>query len=461
MSEFLFSGFDEVSAKQWKQKIQVDLKGADYNETLVWQSLEGIHVKPFYHQYDFNEPFTPIPGNPSHWSIAQTIFIDDEEIANKLAIDAIDRGAEVIFFTSEKEFDITKVFVSFPFETTPIHLNLKFLSESFILKLKQFLSEKKAIVFYNIDLIGNLARTGNWYENLKKDHSVLDSIYDKNSSEEILSIDTTLYQNAGANMVQQLAYALAHANEYLNHLSNWEKGKDTVQNIKITFHVAVGSNYFFEIAKIRALRLLYAALASEYHISENCHIVAIPSKRNKTLYDYNVNMLRTTTECMSAILGGANTISNLSYDELYHKSNEFGERIARNQLLILKAESYFDMVSNPADGAYYIESLTHELAEKALTLFKDIEANGGFLSQLKEGTIQRKIKESAQKEQQLFDEGKLVLLGTNKHPNTSDKMKDDLELYPFVKTKQRKTLIEPIIERRLAEKIEQERLSHE
>ena len=172
-------------------------------------------------------------------------------------------------------------------------------------------------------------------------------------------------------------------------------------------------------------------------------------------------MLRTTTECMSAILGGADAISNLPYDSLYHKDNEFGGRISRNQLLILKNESYFDKVNNPADGSYYIESLTQQLAEKSLVLFKDIEANGGFLKQLKEGIIKRKIQESADKEQELFDSGKEILLGTNKYPNQKDQMKNDLELFPFVKTKPRKTLIVPIIEKRLAEKAEQERLSNE
>jgi len=164
---------------------------------------------------------------------------------------------------------------------------------------------------------------------------------------------------------------------------------------------------------------------------------------------------------MSAILGGANTIFNLPYDALYHKDNEFGDRIARNQLLILKNESYFNKVNNPSDGSYYIESLTNQLAEKALVLFKDIEANGGFLKQLKDGIIKRKIEESAEKEQKLFDEGKEILLGSNKYPNKNDMMKNDLELYPFVKIKPRKTLISPIIEKRLAEKIEQERLKTE
>ena len=236
---------------------------------------------------------------------------------------------------------------------------------------------------------------------------------------------------------------------------------DILNEFQMTFNLAVGSNYFFEIAKIRALRKLYAALASEFGVSETCHIIVRPSKRNKTIYDYNVNMLRTTTECMSAILGGADTICNIPYDALYQKSNEFGERISRNQLLILKNESSFETASNPADGTYYIENLTLELAEKALQLFKDIEANGGFLKQLKEGIIQRKIKESADKEQQLFKEGTLVLLGTNKHLNTDDLMKDDLELYPFVKTNVRKTLITPIIEKRLAEKVEQTRINNE
>jgi methylmalonyl-CoA mutase len=273
------------------------------------------------------------------------------------------------------------------------------------------------------------------------------------SQNAIISVDSGLYQNAGANMVQQIAYTLAHANEYFNRISN--------HNQTVVIQMAVGSNYFFEIAKLRAMRLLFHLIAKEYHPDLECHLLVIPTKRNKTIYDYNVNMLRTTTECMSAILGGADAISNLPYDSLYHKDNEFGDRIARNQLLILKNESYFDKVNNPGDGSYYIESLTQQLAEKSLALFKDIELNGGFLKQLNDGIIKRKIQESADKEQELFDSGKETLLGTNKYPNQKDLMKNDLELFPFVKTKPRKTLIVPIIEKRLAEKSEQERLSNE
>ena len=297
-----------------------------------------------------------------------------------------------------------------------------------------------------------LAKDGNWFDSFEKDFENLQTIT-SNSSIPVIKIDGGLYQNAGATIVQQLAYTLAHVNEYFNRIPNL--------NHPISIEVSVGTNYFFEIAKLRALRILFNTLSKEYQHDFECNLIATPSKRNKTIYDYNVNMLRTTTECMSAILGGANAVANLPYDALYHKDNEFGDRIARNQLLILKHESFFDKVKNAADGAYYIESLTEQLAEKALVLFKEMEEKGGFLALLKEGVIQRKISESAQKEQDLIDSGKEVLLGTNKYPNKNDRMKNDLELYPFLKQNPRKTLITPIFEKRLAEKLEQERLSQE
>ncbi len=310
-----------------------------------------------------------------------------------------------------------------------------------------------------IDIIGNLARSGNWYHSLKEDHEILNKLIMKAKGfKSILSVDGTLYQNAGATIPQELAYMLAHANEYLNHLNDEENSTAEVQ---LQFLTATGSNYFFEIAKLKALRLLFASLASEYKQVEKCHILSQPSKRDKTLYDYNVNLLRTTTQSMSAVLGGADEVYNSPYDAIYHKNNEFGDRIARNQLLVLKNESYFDKVSNASDGAYYIETLTQQFAEKALEIFKEIENGGGFLKQLKEGIIQRKIAESAKKEQELFDAGKITLIGTNKFQNPEDRMTNDLELYPFLKMNPRKTLLQPILERRLSEKLEQERLKTE
>lgn len=456
MNDPLFNDFKEVSSKQWKQLIQFDLKGADYNDALIWQSNEGINVKPFYHSDEFESLPISSGTNATDWKIYQTIYVANVEKANEKAVDAIERGAESIkFILPSEEIAIKDLLVNMNLMEITIYFECLFLSSEFAHQFNFIPS--KANIHIQTDIIGNLAKSGNWYKNLKDDHQQFETIIKDTNS---FSINLTIYQNAGATMVQQLAYALAHANEYLNHLDNILES-ETKQSFKVIFNVSIGANYFFEIAKLRALRILWNTLATEYGFDTDCHIIAVPTKRNKTLYDYNTNMLRTTTECMSAILGGANTICNLPYDAIYHKDNEFGERIARNQLLILKHESYFDKVNNPSDGAYYIENLTEQLSEKALKVFKDIEANGGFLHQLKDGTIQKKIKESATKEQEQFNNGQLVLLGTNKHPNKQDRMKDDLELYPFVKTNPVKTLIEPIIEKRLTETVEQNRLKDE
>ena len=450
MSKHLFNEFEPVSSKQWKQQIQYELKGADYNETLVWESPEGIKVKPFYHadenQLKFESPIS------NGFKIIQNIYVYDISKSNERAVETINRGAESIRFTLESDaVSLEKLMNNLPKENVIYYFNVLFLSSDFIKKAASFASQNNYNIIVLQDVIGQLAKDGNWFESLEKDFIQLQSVASLNFP--FLSCKIDLYQNAGANIIQQLAYAMAHVNEYFNRI----EGIST----PITFEVSVGTNYFFEIAKLRSLRLLFDSLAKEYQYTFNCHIIVTPTKRNKTLFDYNVNMLRTTTECMSAILGGADGISNLAYDALYHKDNEFGDRISRNQLLVLKHESYFNQVHNPADGAYYIESLTEQLAEKALELFKDIEANGGLITQLIEGTIQRKINESAQKEQDLFDSGKEVLLGTNKYPNKNDKMAKELELFPFIKTNARKTLITPIIEKRIAEKTEQERLSLE
>tara|TARA_R110000868_G_scaffold14075_14_gene65790 strand:+ start:4390 stop:5757 length:1368 start_codon:yes stop_codon:yes gene_type:complete len=452
-SDPLFNNFSAVSAQQWKQKIQFELKGKDYNESLVWESLEGIKVKPFYTSEDSTE-LDLQPKKSDSWRIAQAIFGGNAEMANKKAIKALDKGAESILFTiPSADIEIEALLKNINLETTIVYLEFQFLSIDYVSKVFKLQKESNAGLFLNFDIINNLCKSGNWQYNLEKDFELFSELIKDSKN---LTVDAALYQNAGATNVQQLAYALAHANEYLNRIP-----ESIVPNSTFIFKIAVGPNYFFEIAKIRALRILWETLASEYKANTTCHIIAIPSKRNKTLYDYNTNMLRTTTECMSAILGSADAVCNLPYDAIYHKNNEFGERIARNQLVILKEESYFDKTANAADGSYYIETITKQLAEKALALFKDLEKAGGFLSQLKSHAIQKKIKESAQKEQDLFDAQKEILVGINKYASPLDKMKDAIEIFPFVKNKPRKSVLEPIIERRLAEGIEQKRLKDE
>ena len=378
-------------------------------------------------------------------------------MANEKAHKLIKKGAEVLHFVITTEtIDVVKLLNNIDLNRTSVSLNMQFLSKDYIEKIVLGVSNSRK-VYFQIDPIGHLARSGNWYDSLTSDFTVFNELLDLNI-ENLVSVDLTLYENAGADITQQLAYALAHANEYVNILH--ENGN--LQKLKnIEFRVSVGGNYFFEIAKLKALRKLWKVLTEAYEISPRCHISTIPSKRNKTIFDYNVNMLRTTTECMSAVLGGSDTVYNLPYDSIYKKDNDFANRIALNQLVLMKEESYFDKVENPAEGSYYIETLTNQLAEKALILFKSIEKEGGFLKQLKNHSIQNRIADSAKKQQEKFDNKKAVLVGTNAYQNANDSMAGELEIYPFLKKNPRKTLITPIIEKRLAEELEQNRLSHE
>lgn len=463
----LFEGFPSVSAKAWKQRIQYDLKGADYNESLVWESLEGIKVKPFYHSEDLEgvEAF-PFEREGRPWMIAQELYAADSDKTGHRALTLLQKGVDSPIFTlPSQDVDFKALLSKIELDRVPLHFNFLFLEVGAIKRLLSKIEGHKAPIYFNLDPIGQLVREGNWFHGFDRDFEHLGEVLGSATSQgpgSILGIDMAHCHEAGANAVQQLAYGLAHANEYLHHFAHGPR--KTVfpgKSFPICFQVAMGSNYFFEIAKIRALRWLWNSLLGEYDLVGDCHILARPGRRNKTLYDYNVNLLRCTSECMSAILGGADTVCNLPYDALYHKDNEFGQRLARNQLLILREESHFNRISHAANGAYYIETLTRQLAQGALELFKGIEAGGGFINSLKKGSIQKKIKGNAAREQQLFDAGKIVSLGTNSHQNPEDRIKGELQLHPFAKTRVRKTLIEPIVARRLAEGLEQKRLEDE
>ena len=385
------------------------------------------------------------------YKICQSIFVDDVIIANKLAKDSIDRGASAIQFIAKTSFDYKNLFDNINTKEIFIYLNFEFLNAAFVSEIDNYC--KSNCLYFQIDIIGNLAKTGNWFSNLNSDLKEKNKyIQSVNNS---ICVDASIYQNAGASIIQELTYALAHTNEYIELF-----GKSIAPKLHYIF--SVGSNYFFEIAKLRAFRILVDALLNEHGVKNTpIHIFTKPSLRNKTIYDYNVNMLRTTTECMSAILGGSDTISNISYDSIYHKSNEFGERISRNQLLILKEEAYLSEAHKFANGAYYIESIEKQFAEKSLQLFKQIEKSGGFLKQLKKGTIQNKINENAKKQQTQFDQNEIILLGTNKLTSENDFMKNELQIYPFLKKKNTKTLIVPILQKRLADQLEQNRLKME
>ena len=304
MSKLLFNEFEDISAAAWKQQIQADLKGADYNDTLLWKTNEGITVKPFYHK-DTDDYKANISNN--NWNIAQLVTVKTVVEGNKKALSAIEKGAESIVFVIDSEINISELLSNINTNTIELQFKFKLLSNKMV---EDVLQLNLPHCYVNCDIIGNLAKTGNWHTSLKDDFKFIKTIVAKYTDRNILSVDTSVYQNAGATITQQLAYAIAHANEYFN---NFKDG--TLP--KLQFITSTSGNYFFEIAKIRALKLLFKTLSEAYH-SDNydCTVLSYPSNRNKTIYDYNVNMLRSTTECMSAILGGANTICNLSYDHI-------------------------------------------------------------------------------------------------------------------------------------------------
>ncbi|WP_372801055.1 methylmalonyl-CoA mutase family protein, partial [Lutibacter sp.] len=349
MSDFITKDFNPSSAAAWKQKIQFDLKGADYNKTLLTTTNEGITIKPFYHLDNFEKLKIPTPQED--FKICQKITISSEKEANLKATNAIKNGVASIKFIVNQPFNSKILFKNLLNKQLEFHFQFYFLDETFIDELFKLL--KNETVYYNLDIVGNLAKTGNWFNSLTNDFNVIENLLQQNKKQFLLSVDVNIYQNAGANTVQQTAYTLAHANEYLTKF-----GDDIAQ--KIQFNFAMGSNYFFEISKIRAFRYLYNLILGEYNINSIAQIFAEPSLRNKTLYDAHVNMLRTTTESMSAILGGANTISNCSFNTLFHHPNEFGEQIAQNQLLILKEENNFKNAQHIVTDTYYIETITKE-----------------------------------------------------------------------------------------------------
>ncbi|ARN77512.1 methylmalonyl-CoA mutase [Nonlabens spongiae] len=472
MSKRLFEDFEGVSEAQWKQKIQYDLKGADYNDTLISTTPDGIHIKPFYHSESSEAHEIPFTATQTgDWYVSQKIYAYSAETANLKAKNALKRGAEgVVLVIPNPEIDAEVLLKSLPEVGIQIHL------EFFDLEYIENLNKLALKAYIHIDPIHRLASTGNWFASREKDlKSLIDYLKISDGYFSNITVNTNVYQQAGATTVQELGYFLAHLNEYLNVLEQAEEITDFTTTRfdfaqrpnhsdhgkakRINLDTTTGSDYFMEIAKYRAYRVLTKSLGNEYGIENlECYISASPSMRNKTLLDYNVNMLRTTTECMSAVLGGADTVYNLPYDAFFNKPNEFGERISRNQLLVLKEEAYFNNVGNAAEGSYYIETLTQQLVEKALELFKQLESAGGLISSLHEGSIQRKIKESADREQQALKHGDKVLVGATKYPNADQPLLKEYEILPFVKIEPRKTLIEPIVQKRLMEEKEKEEM---
>jgi methylmalonyl-CoA mutase len=472
--EILFDQFPPVSTKDWMDKITIDLKGADFNKKLVWKTNEGFDVKPFYRKEDVENlayintkpgSFPYIRGTKTEnneWLIRQNIEVTNYSEANRKALTILMKGIDSLGFIisdpesiNEKNFDLLleRIFlggVELNFHSNGkakeiIDLVIKYVEKSYS-DPNQVRGAIEADPLSRLMLNGTLCISPE--EGLDYLASVVNSAAPLPHFRTI-QINASNFNNAGADIVQELAFAISMGSEYMMQLTDRGISSDMAAS-KIRFSFGTGSSYFPEIAKLRAARLLWTVVLNGFRPADaqsmKMDIHCVTSKWNKTIYDPYVNLLRTQTEAMSAILGGTDSLTVEPFDTVFRHPDEFSERIARNQQLILKEEAYFDKVADPAAGSYYIENLTSLIAENAWKLFIEIENQGGFLSCLKSGFIQKKLADSAGKRQNDVASRKTILLGTNQYPNTLEKISDSVDLKKIFeeKTDEGELLVKPV-----------------
>lgn len=452
----LLTDFPPVSTQEWMDKITVDLKGADFDKKLVWKTHEGFNVMPFYRVEDIQNYRTieTVPGEfpyvrgtkaDNDWFIRQNIDVKDAGAANKKALDILNKGVNSLGFTISRE-SLNAEFISILLEGVAadcVELNFKTCSTKTV-ELLELLIDYYILKGYdlsqlqgsvNFDPINSMILRGKKYTHdamsVMLEAAVLASV--KLPLYRVVNVNALSLSNAGAYVSQELGYALAWGNQYLSMMV--EKGVDVkLAASKIKFNFGVGSNYFMEIAKFRAAKWLWALIVNAYQpvgaASETKETVcadamkmrihAETSSFNKTIFDAYVNMLRTQTEAMSATLGGVHSLTVLPFDAVYKKPDDFSERISRNQQLLLKEESNFDKVTDPAAGSYYVEKLTNEIAAQAWNLFLEIEESDGFLLAVESGKVQQHIKATAATRLKNVSSRREVLLGTNQFPNFTE-----------------------------------------
>ena len=443
--EKLFSDFPPVATQEWMDKIMADLKGADYEKKLVWKTNEGFKVKPFYRLEDLEGMKTTeglpaeypyIRGNKKDdntWFIRQDIRVENPAEANAKALDLLNKGVDSLgFHIKAKDLDADYIHtllkdiccdcIELNFKTCQRHTVqlASLLTEYF--KEKGYAPEKLHGSL-DFDPISWMMKKGKDMSALLDTAKELVEILDAYPNFRCIAVNSVDLNNAGAYIYQELGYALAWGNEYLNRLI--EAGIPAEKAAKkIKFNFGISSNYFMEIAKFRAARLLWANIVNEYKPACQCAcqmaVHAETSQFNLTLFDSYVNLLRTQTEAMSAALAGVDSITVTPFDKAYETPNDFSERLARNQQLLLKEESHLNRVVDPAAGSYYIENLTASIAKQAWELFLKTEDEGGMLKAVLSGSIQESVNNSNQARHEAVSKRKEILLGTNQYPNFTE-----------------------------------------
>jgi methylmalonyl-CoA mutase len=458
----LFSEFPPVKTKEWEEKIAGDLKGRNYARELIWNTGEGFTVKPYYRDEDLEKlslgdmvpgKFPYIRGykiNNNDWYIRQDILVDDIKDANKKALDVLMKGVNSLGFIFNPKFEPTIDEIEQLCENIFADaVELNFVCYHNSLKVVQIV--EKLVKKYNrnleriygsvdFDPLGQFALKGTFPVSSVASFDLAKQLVDAAQHLpylKVITVNGTYFHNSGSSIVEELSFALAQGTNYLTQLT--ERGL-TVDKIspRIKFQMAVGSKYFLEIAKFRAARLLWANIVKAYGCSceDACimNIHAITSDWNKTVYDPYVNILRTTTESMSAIIAGTDSLTVNPFYSTFQETTEFSERLARNQQLILKEESYLDKVVDPAAGAYYIESLTDSIANQAWKLFLQVQEKGSFLEALKSGFIQETIEKTAQQRDMAIATRNEILLGTNQYANPGEVLMKEVTEKVFAPT---------------------------
>ncbi|MGC8866190.1 MAG: methylmalonyl-CoA mutase family protein [Bacteroidales bacterium] len=465
-TEKLFEEFPPVSTEEWEAVIRQDLKGADYEKKLIWQTPEGFRVKPYYREEDLQgiSFLDALPGDfpfvrgykplDNTWFIRQDIHVVETGIegANRKALEILQKGVDSVGFFIPEEMilnyeDFKKLMANIWVKGIEVNFRAGHQSLHIVDFLRQLMDERnreyerlQGSVDFNplgyLTLHGSFCRE---CQNAEKAFELTKEIIGKGKNLpnlRLVSVDGAVFGNSGASIVQELAFALSAGVEYLTRLTDMGLSVSIIAP-RMRFTFSVGSNYFFEIAKLRAARMLWAHIIKSYGAASEdvgrMNIHCVTSLYNKTLYDPYVNMLRTTTEAMAATLGGTDSLEVLPFDVAYGHSTEFSERMARNQQLILKEESGFHKIADPAAGSYYIENLTENIAREAWNLFLKVEEKGGYLEAFRQGMIQDLVNENALKREVAIASRREFVLGTNQYPNLTEEIKEVLDSSLFTK----------------------------
>ncbi|TGN08893.1 methylmalonyl-CoA mutase family protein [Leptospira bandrabouensis] len=424
MNEFLFSDFPEVSTEDWKNQILKDLKGSPWDK-VTWETEEGFRIEPFYRKEDLPELPRVYKRKPG-WHVTETVTAESE------LTDLSKKGADAVVLVASGQTPLKpglKIGSSADLErlaaltgNLPLVVSLEEKTPSFSDSLKK-LSSSHNIVLGDFDPYGSALKNG---ELGTEENTINKSFASLSGTKGFAGVGIHSYflRDAGASIGQELAYSLSWGVDYLNrHLNAGVSIEDASSNL--WFWMGIGSDYFTEIAKFRAFRILWTEILNAYQVglgeSLPALIVARTSHFQFTAYDPHVNMLRGTTSAMSAVMGGADFVTVLPFDSEYSAQQELGKRIARNSQLLLRYESFLDKVEDPAAGSYYLEVLTKKLAETAWAQFQTLEKEGGFGEALKKGTIQKEISVRAEKKRNALANKKEILLGTNQYPLASER----------------------------------------